>query len=133
MAYSLSDAAKAAGRSKPAILNAIKSGKISAQKDEFGCWRIEPAELHRVYAPVNTSGKVSEVVSNPLSNPNKTATLRAELEGLKAQLELLKNEHEDLRSDRDRWRNQATALLEDKRGEQAGVAVKIWRSLFRKG
>jgi hypothetical protein len=78
-----------------------------------------------------------------LDNPTEPAALRAELEGLKAQLEmlkserdnqieLLKNDRDDLRLERDRWQQQATALLEDKRGERAGVVVKVWRSLFRK-
>ena len=52
MAYSLREAAEAVGKGKPAILKAIQSGKISAQKDEHGEWQIEPAELHRVYPPV---------------------------------------------------------------------------------
>lgn len=82
-----------------------------------------------------------------LGNPNETAALQAELEGLKAQLELLKsqrdnqiellkNERDDLRSERDRWRQQATLLIEDRRGKQAseqtGVLVRAWRALFQK-
>jgi excisionase family DNA binding protein len=51
MAYTLKQAAEATGRSKPTILRAIQSGKISGIKDEHGEWRIEPAELHRVYPP----------------------------------------------------------------------------------
>jgi hypothetical protein len=52
MPYSLKQAADATGRSKPTILRAIQTGKISANKSEMGEWEIEPAELHRVYAPV---------------------------------------------------------------------------------
>ena len=47
--YSLKQAADAVGRGKPAILKAIKSGRISANKDDNGQWLIDPAELHRVY------------------------------------------------------------------------------------
>src|SRR3954454_1904094 len=55
MAYSLKQAGEATGHTKPTILRAIQTGKISAQKTETGEWWIEPAELHRVYPPV-TSG-----------------------------------------------------------------------------
>jgi len=52
MPYSLKQAADATGKTKPTILRAIKTGKISAGKSEMGEWEIDPAELHRVYAPV---------------------------------------------------------------------------------
>ena len=52
MAYSLKQAADAMGRTKPTLLRAIQTGKISAKKTEMGEWEIEPAELHRVYPPV---------------------------------------------------------------------------------
>ena len=51
MAYTLGQAAKAVGMSKGTIAFSIKKGRISAQKDEFGQWSIDPAELHRVYPP----------------------------------------------------------------------------------
>src|SRR5512132_3146593 len=50
---SLLEAAQRVGRSKPTILRAIQAGKISANRDEHtGEWRIEPAELFRVYPPL---------------------------------------------------------------------------------
>ena len=45
-------AADATRRTKPTLLPAIQTGKISAKKNELGEWEIEPAELHRVYPPV---------------------------------------------------------------------------------
>jgi hypothetical protein len=38
MSYTLAAAATATGTNKTTILRAIKSGKISAAKDEHGCW-----------------------------------------------------------------------------------------------
>ena len=38
--------------SKTSILRSIKAGRISAGRDEFGQWAIEPCELHRVYPPL---------------------------------------------------------------------------------
>jgi hypothetical protein len=48
----MKQAADATGRSKPTILRAIQTGKISAKKNEMGEWEIDPAELHRIYPPV---------------------------------------------------------------------------------
>src|SRR5262249_964184 len=55
MATSLETAAGATGTVKSKLLRAIKAGKVSAIRDEHGQWRIEPAELHRVY-PVAVAG-----------------------------------------------------------------------------
>src|SRR5580692_6415133 len=49
MSYTLGQAAKAVGMSKTSILRSIKAGRISAGRNEFGQWAIEPCELHRVY------------------------------------------------------------------------------------
>ena len=42
MSYTLGEAAKAVGKSKGTISKAIKSGKISAVKQENGSFRIKP-------------------------------------------------------------------------------------------
>jgi hypothetical protein len=53
MAYTLKQAAEATGKSKPTILRAIQTGKISASRHPLTQgWLIEPAELHRIYPPV---------------------------------------------------------------------------------
>ena len=41
----LTEAAKWAGVTRPTIFKALKSGKLSGQKDDAGEWRIDPAEL----------------------------------------------------------------------------------------
>ena len=49
--YTLTEAAKATGRSKSTILRSIRAGRISAARNELtGGWLVEPAELHRLYA-----------------------------------------------------------------------------------
>ena len=55
MSYSLSNAAAACGIYKSTVLRSIKSGRLTATKDALGQWRIEPAELHRVYPPVQSN------------------------------------------------------------------------------
>lgn len=50
MSWSVSRAARETGRSKSTISRAIKSGKISAEKQHDGSYLIEPVELFRVYS-----------------------------------------------------------------------------------
>ena len=116
MSYTLGDAAKAAGKSKTTLHRAIKSGKISANKAEDGSYSIDPAELHRVFPPA----PVVPLQRNDMEQSSNTLeTLRIQLEMLEKEREreraLLQETIADLREDRDKWRQQATALLEDHR------------------
>ena len=45
MSYTLGQAAKVVGMSKTSILRSIKAGRISAGRDEFGQWAIEPMRV----------------------------------------------------------------------------------------
>lgn len=100
MSYTLGQAAKATGISKPTLSRAIKSGKLSGQKQPDGSFLIDPAELHRVYLPVTATGndnwnvEQSETPSNP--------------KVLQAQLEVLREE-------RERERRQLQATIDDLR------------------
>lgn len=120
MSYTLKEAAKATGKSKTTIHRALKSGRISAAKLDSGAYAIEPAELHRVF-PIAPPERNEEH-----STRNKKERLHSAVGTLQTQLETIEKERErerqqlletlaDLREDRDRWRQQATALLEDKR------------------
>ena len=60
MSLTLKQAAEAVGKTKPAILKAINNGKISASKNEHNQWKIEPAELFRVYQPIKEEKPVNE-------------------------------------------------------------------------
>ncbi len=100
MPYTLGQAAKATGLSKPTISEAIKNGKISARKNESGAFEIDPAELHRVYPPLSTPNGRSE--RQPLQNltpePNtEAARLEAVIDGLRAVLRQVEDERDDLR------------------------------------
>jgi len=53
MKYTAGQAAKATGVATATITRALKSGKISGQKDINGAWMIDPAELHRVFPLVS--------------------------------------------------------------------------------
>src|SRR4051812_36983394 len=131
-AYTLKQAAVAVGKSKPTVLGAIQSGKISALRDETtGGWLIEPAELHRLYPPV-VPVMVHDVTMNSDVIPHETVQLRRELEMLREERERERQEaHATIRAlrvrlDRSEERRQTrarlSALLEDKTAPPAPAA-----------
>lgn len=129
MSYTLNEAAKATGKSKTTIHRALKSGKVSATKTDSGVYSIEPAELHRVFPPVPTERNAERSIRNEEEHlRNDLGTLRIQLESTEKERERERQQLEetiaDLREDRDRWRQQATALLEDKRPRG------FWKKLF---
>jgi hypothetical protein len=89
----LTEAAKAVGLSRPAIFKAIKSGRLSATMNNAGHHQIDPAELFRVYKPVNTE------VSQPVSkiNEDNAALLTMELSLTRELLEQVKSERDSLK------------------------------------
>lgn len=117
MVYTLGEAARATGKSKATISKAIKSGRVSAIKDETGTFQIDPSELHRVY-PLTVSSEHKETPANTLKKTDIDGTIRELQARLEAAHERLSDKETviaDLREDRDRWRQQATALLTDQR------------------
>lgn len=126
--YTLGTASKATGKSKSTLSRDIKSGKISAARKD-GAYEIDPAELHRVYPPLEQGTRSRNSPANdvePKEKHDETPNLQAELAAAKAKLETIEEERErerrqlmaqleDLRSDRDQWRQQATRLLTDQR------------------
>lgn len=105
MKYTAGQAAKATGVATSTITNALKNGKISGEKDENGAWRIDPAELHRVYPPVASKASAKEQIERG-ATPEKEAENR----GLERLVETLQEQIADLRGDRDHWRQQAERL-----------------------
>ena len=131
MVYTLGEAAKATGKSKATISKAIKSGRISATKDETGAFRIDPAELHRVYVPT-VSREHEATPSKPVTNTANDGVIRELQARIEAAQERLADKEaviSDLREDRDRWRQQATALLADQR-PKSGLWTRL--GFFRK-
>ena len=129
MTYSIRQAARAAGRSKATIHRAVNNGKISAAKDEAtGEWRIDPAELHRVFPPVShghvPDGSVKQ--REAAGDASETAILRVLLEQEREERQRERTDKDaviaDLRVDRDQWREQAQRLaLTDQRAKAPDV------------
>ena len=118
----LSEAAAWAGKGRPAILKAIQKGKLSATKDDTGQWRIDPAELARVYRPGTGQDGSSVVPRSTLDTAEAIVAKERELALLRELLDEVRRERDDVRQDRDRWREQAetqTRLLTHQRAQEA--------------
>jgi excisionase family DNA binding protein len=122
MAYSLKEAAEAVGKSKPTILRAIQSGKISAKKDDHGEWLIEPAELHRVYEPAsdeNDARNGTHRNNDDDETPNETGALRQEVALLREMLTERDRRVADKDTVIDDLRNRLDAEADERRRTQA--------------
>lgn len=143
MSYTLGEAAKATGKSKAAISRAIKMHRISAVRQDDGSFSIDPAELHRVYPPVQVEQEDQQL---PL-NTDTTAEIRELRAKLEAAAERIADKDaviDDLRQRLDREgeeRRQAqaqlTALLTDQRQETSSEAPtppkRRWRLFGGRG
>ena len=104
----LAEAAKAAGRSKSALLRSIKAGRLSATRDALtGGWVVEASELHRLY-----------------TLPREAVTDAPEMIELRARLNDALDQIQDLRRQRDRAedeRRRAQEQLADQRAARRGA------------
>lgn len=124
MAYTLGQAAKATGKSKPTIQRAIKNGSISAAKTDDGSYEIDPAELHRVFPPVTSASNAEQALKQSVP-PSDTGVLQREIELLRERLADKDGVIGDLRQrldteaeERRRTQAQLTALLTDQRSKK---------------
>lgn len=122
MGYTLGEAAKAVGKSKATISKAIKSGKMSAVRQDDGSFSIDPSELHRVYPPTPSSTVHREQSETPI----ETAVNSSELIELRVKLEAAHKRIEDLEEDRDAWKQQVNRLLSHT------PQPSLWQRLFGK-
>ena len=125
MPHTLGTAAKATGKDRATISRAIKKGKISAKKNEHGRWEIDPAELHRVYPPLQHKS----CARNREAATDDNSELAIENKLIKAQLEAVLQQVEALQDDKEflqRELSKATALLTDQRNKEAPT---LWQWL----
>jgi excisionase family DNA binding protein len=147
MSYTLGEAAKAVGFSKPTLSRAVKNGKLSAKRLDDGSYSIDPSELERWKdANGHRNAKVKRITttSEASETPHETSALQAEVEELRALVELDQRERgfleqriEDLkeRAERaERKEDQLHALLVDLRPRTVAEPRKgFWGRLFAGG
>lgn len=138
MKHSLISAAIATGTSKSTIYRAIKSGKISASF-ENGVYKIDPAELHRVFEPVPVKRAMKEKMTQ-IETCHETALFSLEIDFLKQQLtrerDFVKSPERRL-DESDSERRRLTELLTHQRELPVEInnpvkENKLWKKIFRK-
>jgi hypothetical protein len=116
MAYTMGQAARATGISKPRLSRAIKAGKISAERQDDGSYTIDPAELHRVYPPATVATTVAvEHTDTPVEPADTPAAWRRENELLREMLGDLRRRLDKEGEERRQAQTQLMALLADQR------------------
>jgi len=102
--YTLGEAAKATGKTKAAIWQAIAANRLPAAKDGRNRWQIEPSELFKLYPPLRQAR--CEELNGAL--PPDAAVLQA-------RVELLERLCHQLEQERDYLRKQGDELLDSNR------------------
>ncbi len=146
--FSLSEAAKEADVNRTTILRRINAGKLSAQKDDNGQWKIDPAELYRVY-PKRSSEEgsaKSDAYSVQSDAKQRAATVEtsetlalirqmvdATHSAKNEEIQRLEDTIEDLRNrlDKESAQNRAlTQMITDGRERDASQKKRFWVRLF---
>ena len=100
---SANQAAKEAGVAKKTLLDAISSGRVSAEKNSVGHWEIETSELFRVYPKTSfEEGRKPELT--PVENLQK----QGEISALEVEVKMLRHQIERMDAERERERSQLT-------------------------
>ena len=112
MYFTLQGAADATGKAKTTIQRAIKSGKLSAKRNENGSYAIDAAELSRVYVLRDTGSDTAAMERQAIAYDAET--LRAQVELLQIQVEMMRETTQDLRvrlDNAEQERRQLMAML----------------------
>lgn len=120
MALTLNQAAKTCSRSKSTLLDAIRSGRMTAPKDDRGRYIIDPAELHRVF-PFQTQDRSADQIPEPQPNSPKNQSEQAD-STLKREIELLREMLAKVEANADHWRvlaERQQILLENKKPQKS--------------
>lgn len=91
-AYTLAQAIAATGRSRSTLIRAIRSGRLSATRDQSGTYLVEPSELHRVFPTAD-----DDMPSDLFNGVSRHAELAARFEAEQAKNALLQDQVADLR------------------------------------
>ena len=127
----LGQAAKQVGKSKATLSTALKKGKLSYVEKTGAGYKIDPAELLRVY-PNSLSNSKTEQLRTPSSNPinaPEIITLKAKLDAAEDRIANDRETIEDLRRRLDEEsseRRKLTAMLTDQREQPKGFFRKLF-------
>ena len=138
--YTLGQAAKRLGLSKPTVSSKIKKGDISAEKVQDGSYRIDGAELARfeqAYTKPETGKRRGEAPKAKRDNSAELQIAKAELASARERIEDLKQDKERLRSDlakaQDRLEHLQDQLASITKAQIERGQVPWWQKLIGKG
>lgn len=111
MTLTLRQAADKCGKSRSTIHRALKSGKMSGSRSDEGTWRIDPAELKRVF-PWDGHEHVRRDVTEHRQDGagDSSAVLAVKVDMLEQQLERERETVDDLRRRLDKAEDRVLAL-----------------------
>ena len=92
--FTLGEAAKAAGISKPTLSKAISTGRLSAVKTPDGSYQIQAGELFRVYPPDRKGNRLPDDEVGERGTGKDYRLLEGEVDGLRERLANLSDERE---------------------------------------
>lgn len=127
MYLSLGQAAKATGKSKSTISKALNSGKISYVSKDSSGFKIDPAELFRVYPKNekgNSGGEPSETSKENTEIQHKIKILEVQLEAANEKVKVLEADKEDYKSRLDKESEERWKLFAQLTHEQKETPIK---------
>ena len=107
--FTAGQAAKETGVSKTTISKALQSGRLSYIEKTNAGYRIDPAELFRVFPKSSTINATVNDEEHPV-NSVKITKLEAEREALQKQVDDLRHSLNRAEENADQWRDQAQRL-----------------------
>ena len=155
---SLSEATEQVGKSRSTLIRAIKAGKLSANRNEHGDYRIDPSELHRVFPDAarhdesfgaspdvpSESPVVADLLEMVKGKDSEIAKMRDELTDTRKRLGEVRQamaalpSPESVELEKERLREKHTAQLEQERVAQARLIAEEkqrtekWKSELQK-
>jgi excisionase family DNA binding protein len=132
MQVTLGQAAKQLGVGKATLSRYIKQGKLSAQKQEDGSYRIDVSELDRIRGIMRPP---VEQKTEQNTTPIETRVLQREIELLRETLEQKDKIITDVMNERDKWSRLASSLQEEKQklltdGRERATKGGVWAWLM---
>lgn len=136
MEYALVDAAKLVKLNRSTLFRAIKSGKLSARRDDDGTYKVDASELARVYDLQHAPHKANDAMHSAAQGMDALATSAqgqstgAELVLFRAQVleEQLAREREERVRERSRWDQERDTILERERDTVADLRKRLDRA-----
>lgn len=128
--FTISEAAKQTGLTRAGIHKAIKTGRLSATKDDSGNFQIDAAELFRVYNQVDRNSTQQPINSQDTVDYK---LMEQRLEFTEKLLRQVENERDSLRTSL----NQAMALITHQQPQESHQLAQqpqhqslLWQKLF---